>query len=54
MPMGDRREMQALCDQFRELMRSDPDPPLFRKDACQRIGEMLSRSARQQAHSFAF
>jgi hypothetical protein len=49
MPMDDdpdRTEMQALCDHFRELMRSEPDPPLFRKDACQRIGEMLGRSAR--------
>ena len=39
--------MQALRDQFRELMRTDPDPPLFRKDACQRFGEMISRSSRQ-------
>lgn len=43
----ERREMQALRDQFRELMRTDPDPPLFRKDACQRFGEMISRSSRQ-------
>ena len=47
MDEADRREMRALCDQFRELMRSDLDPPLFRKEACQRFGEMISRSARQ-------
>ena len=49
-----RREMQALRDQFRELMQNDPDPALFRKDACQRYGEMISRSARQGQSEYAY
>jgi hypothetical protein len=43
----DRRELQAVCDQFRELMRRDVECTVFDKEACQRIGEMIARSARQ-------
>lgn len=49
MPMNDldRRELQAVCDQFKELMRRDIDRTLFDQETCQRIGEMIGRSARQ-------
>ena len=46
--------MQALRDQFREVMQNDPDPALFKKDACQRFGEMISRSARQGRSEYAY
>jgi hypothetical protein len=35
-------------------MRSDLDPLLFRKDACQRFGEMISRSPRQGRSEYAY
>ena len=43
----DRAEMRALADQFRELVRRDVDPPLFREDVRQRFGEMIGKAARQ-------
>jgi hypothetical protein len=53
--MDDRdRELQALCDQFKELMRRDVERTVFDKDACQRIGEMIGRSARQGQTKYAY
>jgi hypothetical protein len=42
----DRRELQTLCDQFKELMRRNVECRVFSEDACQRIGDMIVRSAR--------
>jgi hypothetical protein len=42
---SDRRELRALCDQFKDLMRRDVERTAFDKEACQRIGEMIGRSA---------
>jgi hypothetical protein len=42
----DRRELQALRDQFKELMQRDVELTVFDEDTCQRIGEMIARSAR--------
>jgi hypothetical protein len=38
----DRAEMQALCDQFRREMAREVEHTLFNKEACERIGEMIS------------
>src|SRR6516165_2231417 len=46
MPVNDhdRAEMQALCDQFRELMQRDVERTVFDKEACRRIGEVIGRA----------
>jgi hypothetical protein len=49
----DRVEMRALCDQFRELMRRDVERTVFNKEACQRIGEMISQAAQQGRSDYA-
>jgi hypothetical protein len=49
----DRAEMQILCDQFRELMRRDVECTVFSKEACQRIGEMISQTAQQGRSDYA-
>jgi hypothetical protein len=49
-----RREIQALCDQFREPVQRDIECALFDKEACQRIGDMISRSARQGRSEYAY
>jgi hypothetical protein len=43
----DRAEMRALCDQFRREMVRDVERTMFDKEACQRIGEVTSKAARQ-------
>lgn len=55
MPVNDhdRAEMQALCDQFRELMQRDVERAVFDKEACQRIGEVIGRAARRGRSDYA-
>ena len=43
----DRAEVRALCDQFRELMQREIDPPPFDQEARVRIGEAIGRVARR-------
>ena len=50
----DRVEMQALCDQFRELMMREVEAPLFDHDVRQRIGEMISSVMRNGESQFAY
>ena len=33
----DRHEMQVLCDQFRQLMQREIDPPQFDEEARERV-----------------
>ena len=56
MPMEDRerQELRALCDQFKELMQRNIEHTLFDKEACQRIGETISRSAHQSRSEYAY
>ncbi len=42
----ERRELQRLRDKFLEIMRRENDVTLFDEDAKQRVGEVISRSAR--------
>jgi hypothetical protein len=44
---NDRAEMRSLCDQFRHLMAREVEAPLFDKQACERIGELIGKAARQ-------
>ena len=39
------RELRALCEQFRKLMQRNIERTVFDKEACQRIGDMISQSA---------
>jgi hypothetical protein len=41
------RKLHALCEQFRALMQRNIERTVFDKEACQRIGDMIGRSARQ-------
>jgi hypothetical protein len=49
----DRAEMRALCDQFRREMAREVERTLFNKEACQRIGEIISQAAQQGRSDYA-
>ena len=49
----DRHEMQVLCDQFRQLMQREIDPPQFDKEVRERVGKLIGRAARQGRSDFA-
>jgi hypothetical protein len=44
---------RALCDQFKQLIQRDFERTVFHKEACQRIGEMISQSVRQGRSEYA-
>ncbi len=50
----ERRELQRLRDKFLEIMRRENDVALFDEDAKQRVGEAISRSARQGRSEFSY
>src|SRR5581483_3998804 len=50
----DRRELRALCAQFRELMQHGAEEPLFDQQARRRIGEVIGRSLRRGGSPFAY
>ncbi len=50
----ERREWQRLRDKFLEIMRRENDVTLFDEDAKQRVGEAISRSARQGRSEFSY
>jgi hypothetical protein len=50
----ERRELQRLRDKFLEIMRRENDAALFDEEAKQRIGEAISRSARQGGSEFSY
>ena len=52
--MATARELRALCDQFKDLMRRDVERTAFDKEACQRIGEMIGRSAHQGQSEYPY
>ena len=53
MPNSDRAEMRALCDQFRREMVRDVERAVFNAEACQRIGDLISRAASQGRSDYA-
>ena len=50
----ERRELQRLRGKFLEIMRRENDAALFDEEAKQRIGEAISRSARQGGSEFSY
>ncbi len=50
----DRAEMQALCDEFRELMARDVDKQLFDDEARRRMGELIGSTARRGGSQFGY
>jgi hypothetical protein len=49
----DTRELRAVCDQLKQLMRREIDAPTYSDDALRRAGEVIDRSTRQGWSPFA-
>jgi hypothetical protein len=55
MPMDDleRRELQALRDQFLEALRHDAEVPPFDEEARLRVGQIISSAACKGSSEFS-
>jgi hypothetical protein len=49
----DYAELRALCDLFRREMACQRDPPPFDRESRDRVGELISRAARQGRSDYA-